>query len=321
MYVTRPLPDPGTSPLRAAGLVVRQHEVDRPPTRSELLAGVADAAAVVCLLTDRIDAELLTAAPALRVVANVAVGFDNIDVTACTARGVVATNTPGVLTEATADLTWALLLAAARRLGEGERLVRAGEWEGWSPTQLVGQPVHGRTLGIVGLGAIGTAVARRAAGFGMTVLHTSRSAHPAAEAETGAVRVALDELLRRSDVVSIHCPLTDETRHLLDAAALARMKPTAVLVNTARGAVVDEAALVDALRQGRLGAAGLDVYEREPALAPGLAELDNVVVLPHLGSATTDTRAAMVELACANVVAVLAGSTPPTPLNPDVLRR
>ncbi|MFN8038283.1 MAG: D-glycerate dehydrogenase [Acidimicrobiales bacterium] len=321
VYVTRPLPEPATAPLAAAGLAVRQHEPDRPPTADELRAGVADAAALVCLLTDRVDGDLLDAAPGLRVVANVAVGFDNIDVAACTERGVVATNTPGVLTEATADLAWALLLAAARRVGEGERLVRSGGWEGWSPTQLVGQPVHGRTIGIVGMGAIGTAVARRARGFGMEVLYASRSPRPEAEAGTGARRVPLDELLATADVVSLHTPLTPETRHLIDAAALARMKPTAILVNTARGPVVDEVALVEALRTGRIAAAGLDVFEREPALADGLAELDNAVVLPHLGSATTEARAAMVGLACANVVAVLAGGEPPTPLNPEVLGR
>ena len=321
VYVTRLLPSPGTAPLEAAGFAVRQHEPDQPPTPDELRTGAADADALVCLLTDRVDGELLDAAPGLRVVANVAVGFDNIDVPACTARGVLATNTPGVLTEATADLAWALLLAAARRVGEGERLVRAGAWEGWSPTQLVGQPVHGRTIGIVGMGAIGTAVARRARGFGMPVLYTSRSARPEVEAETGARQVPLDELLATADVVSLHAPLTPDTRHLIDAAALARMKPTAILVNTARGPVVDEAALVEALRAGRIAAAGLDVFEREPALADGLAELDNAVVLPHLGSATTEARATMVGLACANVVAALTGGEPPTPLNPEVLGR
>ena len=319
VYVTRPLPDPGVAPLVDAGFVVRQHEPDRPANGDELRAGVADADALVCLLTDRVDGDLLDAAPGLRVVANVAVGFDNIDVAACTERGVIATNTPGVLTEATADLAWALLLAAARRVGEGERLVRSGGWEGWGPNQLVGQPVHGRTIGIVGMGAIGTAVARRARGFGMEVLYTARSVRPEAETETGARRVPLDELLATADVVSLHILLTPDTHHLIDAAALDRMKPTAILVNTARGPVVDEAALVEALRAGRIAAAGLDVFEREPALAEGLAELDNAVVLPHLGSATTEARAAMVGLACANVVAVLTGGEPPTPLNPEVL--
>lgn len=322
VYVTRPLPDPGVEPLLAAGLVVDQHATDAPPGRAELVAGVAGAAALLCLLTDRVDAEVLDAAPRLRVVANLAVGFDNIDVAAATERGVVVTNTPDVLTEATADLTWALLLAAARRLGEGERLVRAGRWEGWSPTQLVGEPVAGRTLGIIGLGKIGSAVARRARGFAMTVLYCNRRPlDPAVEAELGVERVGLDELLERSDVVSLHAPLNDESRHVIDAAALARMRRSAILVNTARGPLVDEAALVDALRAGTIAAAGLDVFEREPALAEGLAACENAVLVPHLGSATTAARGAMVRLACANIVEVLAGRRPPTPLNPDVLDR
>ncbi len=318
-YVSRPLPEPATAPLVAAGLEVRQQDEDRPATRDELLAGAAGADAVLAMLTDRIDGELLDAAPRLRVVANMAVGFDNLDVAAATARGVVVTNTPGVLTDATADLAFALLLAAARRLGEGERLVRGERWKVWGPRQLLGRPVAGQTLGIVGLGAIGSAVARRGRGFDMPVLYCNRRAAPAAEAETGARRVELDELLATSDFVSLHAPLNEDSRHLIDAAALGRMKPTAVLVNTARGALVDEAALVEALRSGTIAGAGLDVYEDEPRLAPGLAELDNVVVIPHIGSATTTARAAMVELACANIVAVLSGQVPPTPLNPEVL--
>jgi glyoxylate reductase len=319
VYVSRPLPEPATASLAAAGLEVHQQPEDRPATRDELLAGAAGADAVLSMLTDRIDGELLDASPGVRVVANMAVGFDNLDVAAASARGVVVTNTPGVLTEATADLAFALLLAAARRLGEGERLVRSGGWQVWGPRQLLGRPVAGQTLGIVGLGAIGTAVARRGRGFDMPVLYCNRHAAPAAEAETGARRVELDELLATSDFVSLHAPLNDDSRHLIDGAALARMKPTAVLINTARGALVDEAALVEALRRGAIAGAGLDVYEDEPRLAPGLAELDNVVVIPHIGSATTTTRAAMVELACANVVAVLSGQVPPTPLNPEVL--
>ena len=319
VFVSRPLPAPGVALLEAAGFAVALQDQDRPATREELLAGVAGAAGLLAMLTDRIDEELLGLAPKLRVVANLAVGFDNIDVPAATAHQVVATNTPGVLTDATADLAFALLLAAARRLGEGERLVRSGAWTVWGPNQLLGRPVAGQTLGIVGLGAIGTAVARRARGFGMSVVYVNRHAAPAAEAETGARRVELDELLATSDVVSLHAPLNDESRHLIDGAALARMKPTAVLVNTARGPLVDEEALVEALRAGTIAAAGLDVYEDEPRLTPGLAELDNVVVLPHIGSATTATRGAMVELACRNIIDVLDGRTPPTPLNPEVL--
>jgi len=314
VVVTRPLPAPGVEPLRAAGLEVRANDEDRPLTRDELLAAVADADAVVSMLSDRIDAELLDAAPRLKVVANYAVGFDNVDVAEAVRRGVEVTTTPDVLSEATADLAWALLMAAARRVGEGERLVRAGEWRGPAPTQLLGQPVGGRTLGIVGMGAIGQAFARRARGFSMPIVYFNRNRLPGElEEELGARYVPLDELLTTSDFVSLHAPLNDDSRHMIDAAALARMKPTAVLVNTARGALVDEAALVVALSEGRIAAAGLDVYEREPALAEGLAELDDVVLTPHVGSATTNTRAAMVRLCVDNVVEVLAGRPAVTP--------
>jgi len=312
VYVTRPLPPPGTEPLRAAGLTVLQHEPDSPPSRSELRAGVADADALLCLLTELVDDELLASSRRLRVVANLAVGYDNVDVAAAAHHGVVVTDAPDVLPEATADLAWAAMLAACRHVVPGDRLVRSGRWEGWSPTQLVGWPVHGRTLGIVGLGKIGAAVARRAAGFSMRVLYHSRS-HQAGE-QLGARWSPLDVLLAESDVVSLHAPLTTSTHHLIDHAALVRMKRSAVLVNTARGPLVDEAALVAALRGGVIGAAALDVYEWEPAVSGGLADLDNVVLLPHLGSATDEARRGMVELACANVVAVLAGRPPLTPV-------
>jgi glyoxylate reductase len=322
VFVTRPLPDPGVDAFEAAGFEVRHNAEDRPLTRAELLEGVVGADALVSMLSDRIDAELLDVAPTLKVVANYAVGFDNVDVAEARRRGVEVTTTPDVLSEATADLAWALLLAAARRLGEGERFVRSGGWSGPGPLQLLGQAVGGRTLGIVGMGAIGQAVARRARGFSMPVLYFNRNRVPAAvEQDLGARYVALDELLATSDIVSLHAPLNDDSRHLIDAAALARMKPSAVLVNTARGALVDEAALVEALREGRIAAAGLDVYEREPQLAEGLAELENVVLSPHVGSATTETRGTMVQLCLDNVVAVLSGRpavTPaPTPSGPD----
>jgi glyoxylate reductase len=314
VFVTRPLPEPGVAPLAAAGFDVRTNREDRPLSRTELLDGARDADAIVTTLSDRIDADLLDAAPRLKVVANYAVGFDNVDVAEARRRGVEVTTTPDVLSAATADLAWALLLAAARRLGEGERLVRAGEWKGPAPTQLLGQPVGGRTLGIVGMGAIGRAVARRARGFSMPVVYFNRNRVPVeVEQELGARFVALDELLSTADYVSLHAPLNDQSRHLIDAAALARMKPTAVLVNTARGALVDEVELVRALRERTIAAAGLDVYEREPLLADGLAELDNVVLSPHVGSATTDTRGAMVRLCIDNVVAVLTGRPAVTP--------
>jgi glyoxylate reductase len=315
VYVTRPLPAPGTMPLVEAGLQVAANERDQSPPRDELLRAVAGCRAVLSLLTERIDAELFDAAgSSLQVVANFAVGYDNIDLSAAAERNVVVTNTPGVLTEATADLAWALLLGAARRVGEAERLVRDHGWTGWSPTQLIGVPVHGRTLGIVGMGAIGTAVARRGSGFGMEVLYTNRSRRREAEAEVGATFVPLDELLERSDFVSLHAPATPQTRHLIDAAALSRMKPNAVLVNTARGPLIDEVALADALRSHVIAGAGLDVYEREPTIEPALLDLANVVLLPHLGSATSEARSAMAELACANIVAVLSGEPPLTPI-------
>jgi glyoxylate reductase len=316
VYVSRPLPAPGTALLEAAGLVVEQQERDDPPSRAELLERVEDKDAILCMLTERIDAELFDAAPGLRIVANLAVGYDNVDVAAATERGVVVTNTPDVLTEATADMAWTLLLSAARRVAEGDRVVRSGEWSGWSPTQLLGQTVHGRVLGIVGMGKIGEAVARRAKGFGMEVRYHNRHRRPDAEQAVGARLVPLDDLLRECDVVSLHAPLTDDTRHLIDADALARMPSHAVLVNTARGALIDEAALVDALRNGQIAAAGLDVFEREPALAVGLTALDNVVLAPHIGSATIDARSAMVRLCSENIVAVLRGEPPLTPVTP-----
>jgi glyoxylate reductase len=283
----------------------------------DLAGALGPADAVVCLLTDRVDRAALAAAPALRVVANVAVGVDNIDLDAAAERGVVVTNTPDVLTDATADLTMALLLAVARRVPEGDAHVRSGRWDAWHllPAQL-GLDVSGRTLGIVGLGRIGQAVARRAAhGFGMRVLYHSRTRRPDAEAVLGVVHTGLDELLSISDIVSLHAPLTPATRHLIGARELARMSPHAILVNTARGPLVDEAALADALAQGRLAGAGLDVFEREPAVHPGLlARRERVVLLPHVGSATASTRRRMARTALDNAQAVLRGDPPPNPV-------
>jgi glyoxylate reductase len=315
VFVTRTLPDPEIAPLLDAGLEVDYRVEDSGCPADELHRRAAGVRALVTVLSDRIDAAAMDAAgPDLRVVANCAVGFDNIDLGAAAERGVVVTNTPDVLTEATADLAWALLMAAARRVVEGDRLVRSGEWGSPSLILLLGAPVHGKTLGVIGLGKIGTAVARRGRGFSMPILYTNRSRNPEAEAELGAERVELDELLERSDFVSVNAPLNDESHHLIDAAALARMKPTAILVNAGRGPIIDEAALVDALREGGIAGAGLDVFEREPTLADGLAELDNVVLMPHVGSATTETRGAMVRLCADNIVAVLAGREPLTPV-------
>jgi glyoxylate reductase len=289
--------------------------------RGELLERVAGMNGLLSMLTDRVDGELLErAGPGLRVVANFAVGHDNLDLEACTARGVLATNTPDVVTEATADLAWALLLAAARRVAEGDRFLRAEQPWIWGPEFFLGFEVHGQTLGVIGLGRIGQAVARRAAGFGMPVLYTARRRLDRdREAALGVAWRELDQLLAEADFVSIHTGLSPATRHLIGPERLARMKPTAVLVNTARGPIVDEAALAEALRAGQLGAAGLDVFEREPEVHPALLELDNVTIVPHLGTATLQTRVAMGMMAAENLLAALEDRRPPNLLNPEAL--
>ena len=315
IVVTRRIPDPAIELLEGAGDVwVSPH--DRPLSADELHSAVAGADAAVTLLHDRVDDAFLDAAgPALRIVANVAVGYDNVDVEACARRGVVVSNTPGVLTEATADIAFALILMSTRRLGEGERLIRARTPWSWSMFFMLGTGLQGKTLGIVGLGKIGQATARRARAFGMEIAYAGRRrAAEDVEAELSARFLPLDELLTTADVVTLHCPLSAETRHLIDAAALARMQPSSHLVNTTRGPVVDEAALAEALRAGAIAGAGLDVFEREPEVHPDLLELENVVLIPHLGSATIETRTAMGVLAAENVVAVLGGSAPVTPV-------
>ena len=315
VVVTGKVPDAALEKLRA------EHEVDawtgpESISREELLRRVAGADAIVSLLTERIDGELLDAAgPQLKVVSNVAVGYDNIDVPACTGRGIVATNTPGVLTEATADIAFGLILMATRRLGEGERLIRAGQPWKWGMFFLLGSSLQGKTLGVVGMGGIGQATARRAKAFGMDIVYQSRSEiDPAIAAELGARRVDLDELLTVSDVVSLHCPYGPNTHHLIGAEQLAAMKSSTYLVNTARGPIVDEAALAAALREGVIAGAGLDVFEHEPQVHPELLDLENVTLVPHLGSATVETRTAMAVLAADNTLAVLRGEQPPTPI-------
>jgi glyoxylate reductase len=287
--------------------------------RGELLRRIPEAAALVADPTVPVDEELLDAAGrSLQIVANFAVGYDNVDLAGCAKRGVAVTNTPNVLTDATAELAVTLMLAAARRVGEAERVVRAGAWTGWDPAGLLGRELAGGTVGIVGLGRIGTRVAELLQGFGPELLYTARGARPEsiwAEGRLGMERVELGELVERSDFVTLHAPLTPETRHLIDSSLLARFKPGAVLVNTARGPLVDTAALAAALREGRLAAAGLDVYEHEPAVEPELLALENVVLLPHVGSATGAARDAMARLVAENVIAVLAGKPPITPVN------
>ena len=279
------------------------------------LGRVAGADALVADPTVPVDAALLDAAgPGLRVVANFAVGYDNVDVTACEQRGVVVTNTPDVLTNATAELTVALMLATARRLGEGERLVRAGGWTGWEPGQLLGRELSGATVGIVGLGRIGTRVAELLQGFEVELLYTARSRRPDAERRLGARHAGLDDLLARSDFVTLHVPLSPATRHLIDRRRLEQMKRGAILVNTARGGLVDAGALAGAIGEGHLGGAGLDVYEQEPRVPPALAELEQVVLAPHIGSATATARDAMARLVADNVIAVLEGRPPLTPV-------
>jgi len=319
VLVSRKLPQPVMDRLAGECDLTVWTETTAMP-RELLLRDAAGRRGLVTLLTERVDDELLDAAGSdLVVVANYAVGFDNIDVAACSRRGVLVSNTPAVLTEATADMTWALLMAAARRVAEGDRFLRSRQPWIWGPEMLLGQDVHGRTLGVIGFGRIGRAVARRAAGFGMRVLYYDPVAPPAGE--TGAEPVGLDELVATADFVSVHVSLSPETHHLIDAARLRQMKPTAVLVNAARGPVVDERALAEALDAGEIFAAGLDVFEHEPAVDPGLLAHPRAVIVPHLGSATVDTRLAMGMLAADNLLAALDGRRPPTLVNPEVWDR
>lgn len=291
-----------------------------PIPREELFQRVRDKDGLVCMLTDRVNDELLRSAPKLRIASNVAVGFDNIDVPACTKRGVVATNTPGVLDETTADFAWTLMMAVARRLGEGEALARSGNWKNWDLAQLVGTDVYGKTLGIVGFGRIGKAMARRARGFNMKVIYNSTKRAPEeTEKELNAEYRDINALLAEADFVSVHVPLNGDTRGLFDASKFFRMKPTAFLINTARGPIVDEAAMVHALESGKIAGAGLDVFENEPFIHPGLKRA-NVVLAPHMGSASLETRTKMACMAAENAVAIFKGQRPPNMLNPEVLQ-
>lgn len=318
VLVTRRIPDSGLKILtETCDLDIFEGEA--PISRDVLLKRIKGKDGLLCLLSDRIDKEIVAAGGrSLKVISNYAVGYNNIDVEEATKSGVLVTNTPGVLTDATADLTWALLLACARRIPKSDSLVRDGRFVGWSPTLLLGREVYGKTLGIIGMGEIGAAVARRAKGFGMKTIYHNRKRNPEAEKELGAMYVSVDDLLRNSDYVSLHVSLNPETRHLIGEKEFAMMKPTAILLNASRGEVIDEKALIKALKEGRIDSAGLDVYEKEPRLSPGLAELDNVVLTPHTGSATYESRDKMAVMAAENLVAGLRGERPPNLVNVSV---
>lgn len=313
LYITRLLPQPVLDAIPRHYLRLTE-PTDRTPTAEELRRGFAEADAVICTLTDRIDASLLAHAKNLKVIANYAVGYNNIDVSAATRCSIIVTNTPDVLTNATADLTWALLLAVSRRVVEGDSWIRTGDWPGWTPTQLLGADVSGKTVGIVGMGRIGQAVAQRASGFRMSVIYAGRHPIPTSSGLAWTWQ-PLDEVLVNSDFLSLHVPLTDTTRHLIGRREITLMKPTAYLINTSRGPVIDEAALVSALEAKTIAGAGLDVYEQEPMVPAGLTALPNVVLLPHLGSATLEARVRMGLMCLDNIAAVLGGRLTPNRVN------
>jgi glyoxylate reductase len=322
VYVTRELPERGMKIIKERFDAEVWPEYG-PPPKTEMIRKARDVDALVTLLSDKIDAEVFDAAPKLKIVAQMAVGFDNIDVAEATWRGIYVTNTPGVLTETTADFAWALLMAVARRVVEADKYVRSGQWKvSWHPSMLLGRDVYGATLGIVGAGRIGTAVARRAKGFNMKILYYDVvPMPPEIEKELGAKRVDLDTLLRESDFVSIHVPLIKETYHLINEEKLKLMKKTAYLINNSRGAVVNEKALYKALKEGWIAGAALDVFEQEPTpLNNPLLKLDNVVVAPHISSASYETRSRMAEMVAENLVAFFEGKTPPNLVNPDVVK-
>jgi glyoxylate reductase len=321
VYVTRVIPKPGLDILKNNLKHVAVNTADHLLSRKELLQKVKGLDGLLSLLTEKIDGEVMDAAgPQLKIVANHAVGFDNIDVAAATKRGIMVTNTPGVLTDATADFAWALLFAAARRIVEADAFTRALKYKGWGPMMYLGGDITGRTLGLVGAGRIGTAVALKSRGFNMKVLYTDEFENKTLEKELGAKKVKFEELLKESDFVSVHVPLLESTRHLFDENAFKKMKKTAYLINTSRGPVVKEAALVAALKSGEIAGAGIDVYEEEPKIHPELIKLDNAVLAPHIASATIETRTKMATMAATNLVEGLKGNTPPNLVNPEVLK-
>ena len=318
IFLTRRLPEEGMKLLESHEMEV--YEGDAPPSKEEIIDGVRGKDVLICLLTDKIDAEVMDASPRLKIIANYAVGVDNIDIEEATRRGIVVTNTPGVLTETVADLTWALMLAIARRIVEGDEFTRAGKFKGWAPLLMLGGDIHGKTLGIIGAGRIGQAVARRARGFDMKVLYYSRERKEEME-KMGAKYVDIHTLLRESDFVSLHVPLTPETYHMIGEEELKMMKSSAYLINTARGKCIDERVLVRALKEGWIRGAALDVFENEPEITPELKELKNVVITPHIGSASYETRSRMAVMVAENVLAALEGKMPPNCLNPEALSK
>ncbi|ADD07864.1 D-glycerate dehydrogenase [Candidatus Aciduliprofundum boonei] len=309
IFLTRKIPDDGIKILKNAGLDIEIFPYDRIPKKEEIIAGIKDADALISLLADRIDKEIIDSAPKLKVIGNYAVGYNNIDVEYAKKKGIIVTNTPGVLTDATADLTFALILAAARRVVEGDKFMRQRKFKGWAPTLMLGKDVWGATIGIIGAGRIGQAVAKRAKGFNMRILYYSRKRKEEMDG-LGAKFVSLEELLRESDIITLHVPFTPDTRHLIDYEEFEIMKDGAILINTARGEVVNEEVMLKALKSGKLFAAGLDVFYNEPKVNPELFKLDNVVLTPHIGSATERTRRKMAEMVCSDVVRVLRGEEP-----------
>lgn len=319
VYVTRQIPEEGINLLKKFCQTVEVNPYDSPLTYDELLRQVKGRDAILTMLSDKIDARVINEAKSIKVIANYAVGYENIDIKTATANGIVVTNTPGVLTDSTADMAWSLLFSIARRIVEGDQLTRAGKFVGWAPMFLLGGDLMGKTLGIIGAGRIGAAMAMRSRGWCMKVLYTTQSNKNAVlEEMLGAKRVDLETLLKEADFISIHTPLSAKTKHLIGAKELSFMKKTAYLINTARGAIIDESALVNALKSKQIAGAGLDVYEEEPKLKPGLAELDNVVLAPHLGSATIETRTKMAVMAAENIIAVLNKQKPKNCVNPEV---
>jgi glyoxylate reductase len=321
VYVTRKIPASGIELLKNAGLKVEVYQENHAIPDTLFKQKIRACDALLSMLTESLTAEVIATAPKLKIIANYAVGYNNIDLQAAAQRGIVVTNTPDVLTEATADLAFALILSCARRIVEGDRMVRRGEFSGWEPMLLLGAEICGQTIGIIGAGRIGTAVARRAFGFGMKIIYSDPEPNRLIEAEYGARNLELEELLRSADFISLHVPLSESTRHLIDKQRLQLMKPVAIIVNTSRGAVIDEQALTQALTAKKIGGAGLDVYEHEPALSAGLADLDNVVLLPHLGSATLQTRARMAEIAAGNIVDYFKGVSPKNIVTPAILKK